>query len=210
VHGQHDASYAALSWLSRGSADPRDLPDAMARSIAEAFGATRVTIWLGGTGALHAVGASPVLDDDPPVSTLEALGAAGDHVEQVLRGEVPLGAIAVERAEPFSRTESRLFTDLGSQAALVLDHLTLAAVIARQERFGALGDLTDRERKVLALIARGLSNAAICEELHLSIKTVEPLVSTIFTKLGLHSDSGSNRRVLAALEYQRANGDDAQ
>lgn len=206
VHGQHAASYAALSWLSHESGDPRDLPDALARNIAEAFGATRVTIWLGDADAVHAVGAWPILHDDPPRSTLEALRAAGNHLQQVRRGEVPLGAIVVERVEPFSRTESRLFTDLASQAALVLDHLTLAEVIARQQRVGVHSELTDRERDVLALIARGLSNSAICDELHLSIKTVEPLVGTVFTKLGLHSDSGSNRRVLAALEYQRATG----
>ena len=57
---------------------------------------------------------------------------------------------------------------------------------------------------MLGLISRGLSNAAICDELHLSIKTVEPAVGSIFTKLGLHADSASNRRVLAALEYVRS------
>ena len=46
-------------------------------------------------------------------------------------------------------------------------------------------------------------NAAICDELHLSSKTVEPIVSTIFTKLGLHADAASNRRVLAVLAYVR-------
>ena len=57
---------------------------------------------------------------------------------------------------------------------------------------------------MLALISRGLSNTAICDELHLSVKTVEPVVGSIFTKLGLHADSASNRRVLAALEYVRS------
>jgi DNA-binding NarL/FixJ family response regulator len=56
---------------------------------------------------------------------------------------------------------------------------------------------------VLELLARGLSNSAICHELHLSIKTVEPVVSAIFSKLGLQPDAGSNRRVLAALAYRR-------
>jgi len=36
---------------------------------------------------------------------------------------------------------------------------------------------------------------------HLSIKTVEPIISTIFTKLRLSPDTGSNRRVLAVLAY---------
>ena len=63
--------------------------------------------------------------------------------------------------------------------------------------------LSPRERDVLQLMSQGLSNAAICTELHLSIKTIEPVVSTIFTKLGLHADSASNRRVLAVLAYLR-------
>ena len=56
---------------------------------------------------------------------------------------------------------------------------------------------------MLELMARGRTNAAICDELHLSIKTVEPLVSSIFTKLGLHSDAATNRRVPAVLAYLR-------
>ena len=44
-------------------------------------------------------------------------------------------------------------------------------------------ELTDREREVLALIARGDSNAAIAHRLVLSIKTVQNHVSNIFSKL---------------------------
>jgi DNA-binding NarL/FixJ family response regulator len=85
----------------------------------------------------------------------------------------------------------------------VIEHLGLADVIARQRQAGHLDRLSPRERDVLELMARGCSNAAICDELHLSIKTVEPIVSTIFSKLGLHADAASNRRVLAVLAYVR-------
>lgn len=76
-------------------------------------------------------------------------------------------------------------------------------MIAQQRRTGALDGLRPREQQVLELMARGLSNAAICAELHLSIKTVEPIVSGIFDKLELHADATSNRRVLAVLAYLR-------
>jgi DNA-binding NarL/FixJ family response regulator len=90
-----------------------------------------------------------------------------------------------------------------SQASLVIDHIGLADVIARQQQAGQLEGLSAREREVLELMSRGLSNAVICKELHLSIKTVEPVVSTIFTKLGVHAHAGSNRRVLAVLAFLR-------
>ncbi len=44
-------------------------------------------------------------------------------------------------------------------------------------------DLTEREREVLGLIAQGLTNNAIAQQLYLSPKTVRNLVSSIFSKL---------------------------
>jgi len=88
-------------------------------------------------------------------------------------------------------------------AGVAIQRLSLARVIEQQSAAGRLEGLSPRENEVLNLMAEGLSNAAICARLHLSIKTVEPVVSTIFTKLGLPADSDSNRRVLAVLEYLR-------
>jgi DNA-binding NarL/FixJ family response regulator len=47
----------------------------------------------------------------------------------------------------------------------------------------AFPELTERERNVLELIAKGLTNPAIAERLILSPKTVRNLVSSIFSKL---------------------------
>ena len=44
-------------------------------------------------------------------------------------------------------------------------------------------DLTEREREVLALIARGLTNGAIAEQLVLSPKTIRNYITEIFSKL---------------------------
>jgi DNA-binding NarL/FixJ family response regulator len=49
----------------------------------------------------------------------------------------------------------------------------------------AIGGLTDRERAVLALIARGATNTEIGAELHISEGTVKSHVGHIFTKLDL-------------------------
>ncbi|WP_007508553.1 response regulator [Pseudofrankia saprophytica] len=44
-------------------------------------------------------------------------------------------------------------------------------------------ELTDREREILDLVARGLTNPAIARRLHLSDKTIRNHVSNVFTKL---------------------------
>ena len=66
-----------------------------------------------------------------------------------------------------------------------------------------LDGLTQREAQVLALMAGGASNAAIARSLQLPTRAVERHINSIFTKLGLDDDSSVNRRVLAALAYER-------
>jgi DNA-binding CsgD family transcriptional regulator len=205
VHGQHVIAYSALSWLSRSAADVADLPTDLARTVAEALSAPGATLWMG-RDEMHAVGVWPETDDEiAPLSPDELSGSARAHTRVVRSRGAVVGALSVARArtDHLSLAENRLFEDLAAQASLVIDHLGLADVIARQRQGGRLDGFTPREREVLELMARGRSNAAICEELHLSIKTVEPVVSTIFTKLGLHSDAANNRRVLAVLAYLR-------
>lgn len=48
---------------------------------------------------------------------------------------------------------------------------------------GVFPGLTDREREILALLAKGLTNQAIAERLYLSVKTVRNLASSIYSKL---------------------------
>jgi DNA-binding CsgD family transcriptional regulator len=88
-------------------------------------------------------------------------------------------------------------------AGWLLERLSLARVVEAERASGRLDELSPRENDVLDLMAQGLSNTAIAGRLHLSIKTVEPAISSIFRKLGLHDDPASNRRVLAVAEYWR-------
>jgi DNA-binding NarL/FixJ family response regulator len=64
-----------------------------------------------------------------------------------------------------------------------------------------LAELTDRERDVLALMAEGRSNQAICDRLTIQPKTVEAHVASIFSKLELPPAAEDHRRVLAVLAY---------
>ncbi|MEU4697999.1 response regulator transcription factor [Nonomuraea dietziae] len=60
-----------------------------------------------------------------------------------------------------------------------------------------LSGLNERERQVLELIARGLSNGQIAEEVGLSVSTVKNRVSDVFAKLGVRDRA---QAVIAAYE----------
>jgi len=96
-------------------------------------------------------------------------------------------------------------TDVRRVAAgdVVIDPELVALLVGRRRQHDPIARLSEREREVLGLMARGLSNAALSSELHLSPKTVEGYVSSIFTKLDLAPDQRENRRVLAVLRFLR-------
>jgi DNA-binding NarL/FixJ family response regulator len=66
---------------------------------------------------------------------------------------------------------------------------------------GEAGSLTEREREVATLAARGLSNSDIAERLVVSVRTVENQLHRAYGKLGIAS-----RRELASLFEIKAAG----
>jgi len=59
-----------------------------------------------------------------------------------------------------------------------------------------LDELTKSERRVADLVARGLTNREVADELNLQPKTVEWTLSNVYRKLQLHSRTELAVRVL--------------
>jgi DNA-binding NarL/FixJ family response regulator/class 3 adenylate cyclase len=91
-----------------------------------------------------------------------------------------------------------------ARGSCVVDPGLTEQLLRRAEAGGALADLTEREREVLALLAQGLTNRAIAERLVVTGRTVETHIGQIFSKLGLREEGGEHRRVAAVLTYLRA------
>lgn len=82
-----------------------------------------------------------------------------------------------------------------------MDPEVIRQLFARNTRDQRITTLTAREREVLALVAQGLSNSAICAELVLAPPSVEKHISNILTKLDLPPADNTHRRVRAVLAY---------
>ncbi len=126
-------------------------------------------------------------DDDWVFDALRA-GAAGYLLKDTRRDEL------VEAIEGTVQGKTYLDPNVaGKVLAYAVENRSLPAAGSNS----ILPGLTKREQEVLRLIAQGLSNPAIAEQLHLAPGTVRNYVSEIFSKLGV-SD-----RTQAALYAQK-------
>ena len=92
-----------------------------------------------------------------------------------------------------------------SEGQSLLDPAITARVLERlrkgPEEDESLASLTDQERRILELIAEGLTNRQIAERIHLAEKTVKNYVSNVLSKLGME------RRTQAAVYAARLSED---
>jgi len=109
-------------------------------------------------------------DDEALMDAIMA-GAAGYVLKQIRGNDL---AEAIRRV---SKGESLLDPAVTRR---VLDRLRNPAPVDDR-----LAQLTDQERRILDLIARGMTNRQIGNELHLAEKTVKNYVSNLLAKLGM-------------------------
>lgn len=87
-----------------------------------------------------------------------------------------------------------------AEGGTALDPEVVSQLVSRR-RSGPLEALTPRELEVLGLMAEGRSNAAIAQELVLTVGAVEKHIANILQKLRLPPSESDHRRVLAVLAY---------
>jgi len=126
-----------------------------------------------------------------PVYAIELLDGGSDRRGYLLKERVQyrgeLGRAVREVAEGRSVIDST-----------IVDILVNAK---RERQESGFIELTPREQEILALVAEGLSNAAIAERLVITKRAVERHINSIYLKLDLGDAEQISRRVKAALLF---------
>ena len=112
-----------------------------------------------------------MFEDDDSVFAAMRAGARGYLLKDADQEELARAIRAVNQGEA-------IFSPMIAQRMI-----HYFAALPRTASAMAFPELTDRERDMLHLMARGQSNLAIANTLSLSLKTVQNRVSTIFSKL---------------------------
>ena len=148
----------------------------------------------------------------PPDFTDEGIRAAGElrrtqysdveyALELVRDGSDRRGYLLKERVADVDELVAALRTVAAGGS--VIDQIVVDALMATGTRRhdSLLDRLTPRELEVLGLVARGMTNAAIADELVITDRAVEKHINSILTKLDLPSDAPVHRRVAATLVF---------
>lgn len=90
----------------------------------------------------------------------------------------------------------------------VIDQRVIDALVTRRARLvdSPLASLSPRELEVLREMAQGRANTTIAETLWITESSVGKHVNSIFSKLGLSTETQQHRRVTAVLTFLRESG----
>jgi DNA-binding NarL/FixJ family response regulator len=122
-----------------------------------------------------------------------------EHATELLAGGRGIGYLLKSRVtdvDDFIETLARV-----AGGGSVVDPALVQELVAARRAADPLGELTPREREVLALMAEGRSNAGIARLLWVTEGTVEKHVHSILSKLRLPETADDHRRVLAVITF---------
>jgi DNA-binding CsgD family transcriptional regulator len=139
------------------------------------------------------------------VDALQSLGAPYETARarlELARTLIVLDRRTVARVEAQAALDA--FRLLGAAGDIdQADRLLSDLVGVRAEILPDPPGLSRRETEVLGLIASGLSNAVIAEQLFISVRTVERHVSAIYEKLGISGPAARAAATAFALDHAR-------
>jgi DNA-binding NarL/FixJ family response regulator len=122
-----------------------------------------------------------------------------EHAMELLAGGERSGYLLKSRVtdvDDFIETIQRV-----AGGGSVVDPQLVRELVDARRRDDPLGELTPREREVLALMAEGRSNAGIARALWVTEGTVEKHVHSILAKLPIAASDDDHRRVLAVVKF---------
>jgi DNA-binding NarL/FixJ family response regulator len=143
---------------------------------------------------------------DPRLAILILSERPNERYAVAVMGDEPAGFGFVVKARVREIEDFTTSVREVARGGTAIDPVLVSRLAARRPTGAWIDDLTNRERRVLALMAEGRSNASIADDLVVTISAVERHITSIFAKLGLRSSAGDHRRVLAVLRYLAADG----
>jgi len=179
-----------------------DVDSAVAAVAAQQPDVVLLDVHLPGGGGVEVMRRAPSVEGRPRYLALSVSDAADDVIGTIrggARGYVTKTITGPELSAAIERVAGGDAVFSPRLAGFVLDAFSGVIEVAAVDE--DLDRLTEREREVMRLIARGYSYKEVAKELFISIKTVETHMSSVLRKLQLSSRHeltrwASDRRLL--------------